>query len=122
MIAFHRRLGEFLHHWLVDHILRDDLLMKPFADELRLHAVGLGPLEEHKAPPKRLRRRANEAEQQITAAWDQPSGRSTCRQSLRHGSEFCRGHGIEVERHVQLAVIRGTHAERQGGIEASHRE
>ena len=50
MIAFHRRLGEFLHHWLVDHILKDDLLMQPFAAELRHHSVGMTPLGEVDAP------------------------------------------------------------------------
>jgi hemerythrin len=34
----HARMGEFLHHWLVDHIIQADLRMKPFTAEIRSHA------------------------------------------------------------------------------------
>jgi hemerythrin len=33
--AFHTRICDFLHHWLIDHILQDDLLMMPFIAEMR---------------------------------------------------------------------------------------
>jgi len=38
MVAFHARLCDFLYHWLIDHILQHDLLMKPFVAEMRQHA------------------------------------------------------------------------------------
>jgi hemerythrin len=42
--AFHARLRDFLHNWLVDHIIKADLLMKPFVPRMQRHAqdtVGL---------------------------------------------------------------------------------
>jgi hemerythrin len=40
MGAFHARLCDFLYHWLTDHILKVDRLMKPFVSEMRLHSLG----------------------------------------------------------------------------------
>ena len=37
-------LCDFLHHWLSDHILKADRLMKPFVSEMRLHSHGSVPL------------------------------------------------------------------------------
>jgi hemerythrin len=42
--AFRRRVSEFLHHWLVDHIIKTDVLMKPFVAEMRLAAAGVASL------------------------------------------------------------------------------
>ena len=36
--AAHARMGEFLHHWLVDHIIEADLRMKPYTAEIRAQA------------------------------------------------------------------------------------
>jgi hemerythrin len=44
MGAFHVRLCDFLYHWLMDHILKVDRLMKPFVSEMRLHSEGSVPL------------------------------------------------------------------------------
>jgi hemerythrin len=44
MKAFHGRLCHFLHHWLIDHILKADLPMKPFVAEMGRHAQGIVPL------------------------------------------------------------------------------
>jgi hemerythrin len=38
LIAAHAKMGEFLHHWLVDHIIETDLRMKPYTAEIRAHA------------------------------------------------------------------------------------
>jgi len=38
--AFHARLCDFLHHWLCDHIIKADLLMKPFVPRMRRPAQG----------------------------------------------------------------------------------
>jgi len=38
LAAVHGRMGDFLHHWLVDHIIQADLRMKPYTAELRAHA------------------------------------------------------------------------------------
>jgi hemerythrin len=46
MVAFHVHLCDFLHHWLIDHILKDDLLMKPFVAEMRRLSREVPPLEE----------------------------------------------------------------------------
>jgi len=35
MGAFHVRLRDFLYHWLRDHIIKSDLLMKPFVAEMQ---------------------------------------------------------------------------------------
>ncbi|MEW6598956.1 MAG: hemerythrin family protein [Pseudomonadota bacterium] len=44
--AFHERVGLFLRHWLVDHIIKSDLRMKPFAAEMKGHAKTLKPLDQ----------------------------------------------------------------------------
>ena len=44
LIAAHTHMTDFLHHWLIDHILQTDLRMKPFAAHLRKHAAQLGGL------------------------------------------------------------------------------
>jgi hemerythrin len=46
MLAFQLRLGDFLHRWLVDHIIKADVLMKPFVVKMQLHAGGMGSLAE----------------------------------------------------------------------------
>lgn len=38
------RMAEFLNHWLVDHIIRSDLRMKPYAAKMASHARRLKPL------------------------------------------------------------------------------
>ena len=38
LAAAHAKMGDFLHHWLVDHIIETDLRMKPYTAELRAHA------------------------------------------------------------------------------------
>jgi len=40
--AMHARMAEFLHHWLVDHIIEKDLRMKPFTKAMRAHASQMG--------------------------------------------------------------------------------
>lgn len=44
--AFHARLRDFLYHWLCDHIIKVDLLMKPFVPRMRRHAQAAVPLVE----------------------------------------------------------------------------
>jgi hemerythrin len=44
MEASHACLCDFLHHWLSDHILKADRLMKPFVSEMRLYSHGSVPL------------------------------------------------------------------------------
>jgi hemerythrin len=46
LLAFHARLCEFLYQWLVDHIVKADVLMKPFVDEMRKHAPATNSLAE----------------------------------------------------------------------------
>jgi hemerythrin-like metal-binding protein len=46
MVAFHVHLCNFLFHWLIDHILKHDLLMKPYVADMRRHAKEQVPLEE----------------------------------------------------------------------------
>jgi hemerythrin-like metal-binding protein len=41
LLAFRGRVSEFLHHWLVDHIIKTDVLMKPFVAEMRSAAAGV---------------------------------------------------------------------------------
>ncbi len=41
LVAVHARMGDFLHHWLVDHIIEADLRMKPYTAEIRAHAYKL---------------------------------------------------------------------------------
>ncbi len=38
IVAAHAKMGEFLHDWLVDHIIDVDLRMKPHTAEIRAHA------------------------------------------------------------------------------------
>lgn len=38
IVNAHARMGNFLHHWLVDHIIEADLRMKPYTAEIRAHA------------------------------------------------------------------------------------
>lgn len=38
LAAAHARMGDFLHHWLVDHIIEADLRMKSYTAEIRAHA------------------------------------------------------------------------------------
>jgi hemerythrin len=42
--AFHAHLCDFLHHWLIDHICKADLLMKPFVEEMQRCTQGIAPL------------------------------------------------------------------------------
>lgn len=44
--AFHEKVAQFLRHWLVDHIIKSDLRMKPFAAEMKGHAKTLKPLDQ----------------------------------------------------------------------------
>lgn len=44
--AFHARLRDFLHNWLCDHIIKADLLMKPFVPRMHRHALGAVGLAE----------------------------------------------------------------------------
>lgn len=44
--AFHEHVAQFLRHWLVDHIIKSDLRMKPFAAEMKGHARTLKPLDQ----------------------------------------------------------------------------
>ena len=44
--AFHDKVGLFLRHWLVDHIIKSDLRMKPFAAAMKSHARTLQPLDQ----------------------------------------------------------------------------
>lgn len=37
-------MAEFLRYWLVDHILKSDLRMKPYAQEMSRHSGGFAPL------------------------------------------------------------------------------
>jgi len=46
MIPFHARLTDFLYHWLRDHIVKVDLLMKPFVAEMLRHSRAAVPLAE----------------------------------------------------------------------------
>ena len=40
--ALHAKLADFLHHWLIDHIIGTDLRMKPFTKAMRPLAGKLG--------------------------------------------------------------------------------
>ena len=44
--GYRARLSEFLFHWLRDHIVKADLLMKPFVLEMQRHAEKAVPLVE----------------------------------------------------------------------------
>ena len=43
---FRLRLSEFLFHWLRDRIVKVDLLMKPFVEDMRRHAKAAAPLSQ----------------------------------------------------------------------------
>jgi len=34
----HKRMTDFLHNWLIDHVIKLDLRMKPFTDKLKVRA------------------------------------------------------------------------------------
>ena len=36
--AIHAGMADFLHHWLIDHIIETDLRMKPYTKDMRDHA------------------------------------------------------------------------------------
>jgi hemerythrin len=36
--AIHAGMADFLHHWLIDHIIETDLRMKPYTKDMRTHA------------------------------------------------------------------------------------
>jgi hemerythrin len=40
----HSEMAAFLHHWLVDHIIKSDLRMKPYAARMAPHAATMKPL------------------------------------------------------------------------------
>lgn len=44
LLVFQKEIAGFLHHWLIDHIIKSDLLMKPFAKKMGRHATKLIPL------------------------------------------------------------------------------
>jgi hemerythrin len=39
-------MDQFLHHWLVDHIIQSDLRLKPYVKALRPHADGMRTLQQ----------------------------------------------------------------------------
>lgn len=45
----HRRVAKFLHHWLIDHIIKSDLRMKPYAEAMAPTARGMKPLKQMSA-------------------------------------------------------------------------
>lgn len=49
VVEAHRTVAEFLHHWLVDHIIKSDLRMKPFAKRMAPLSQGMQPLEQMRA-------------------------------------------------------------------------
>ena len=46
MLAFQVRLADFLYHRLVDHIIKADILMKPYVVKMQLHTGGIVSLAE----------------------------------------------------------------------------
>ena len=44
LVAFHEHMCGFLNEWLIDHIIRTDLLMKPYVKAMAPHAELLGSL------------------------------------------------------------------------------
>lgn len=46
VIRAHRKVAEFLHHWLIDHIIKSDLRMKPYARDMLPMARGMKPLKQ----------------------------------------------------------------------------
>ncbi len=43
--VIHAEIEVFLHHWLVDHIIKSDLRMKPYAAQMAPHALRMEPLK-----------------------------------------------------------------------------
>jgi hemerythrin len=41
LLAFRARVSDFLYHWLVDHIIKTDVLMKPFVAQMRSATAGV---------------------------------------------------------------------------------
>jgi hemerythrin len=58
LVAFQARVGDFLYNWLRDHIIKVDLLMKPFVAEMQRHAPAVVAL----ADAVRLREAENDPE------------------------------------------------------------
>jgi hemerythrin len=52
--AFHAEMAAFLRHWLVDHIIKSDLRMKPYAAKMAMHTSRLGGLGQPGVPWKTL--------------------------------------------------------------------
>src|SRR3990167_6494235 len=48
-VEAHRTVAEFLHHWLIDHIIKSDLRMKPFAKRMAPMSQGMQPLKQMRA-------------------------------------------------------------------------
>jgi hemerythrin-like metal-binding protein len=46
LMAFQQRVSRFLTDWLIDHITRSDMLMKPFMTEMQSHAKPMLSLAE----------------------------------------------------------------------------
>jgi hemerythrin len=44
IVRAHAEVAELLHHWLVDHIIKSDLRMKPYTAKMATHARALSPL------------------------------------------------------------------------------
>ena len=44
--VFHAEMAAFLHHWLIDHVVKSDLRMKPYAAKLNEHASKFSALVE----------------------------------------------------------------------------
>lgn len=42
--AFHAHMADLLHHWLIDHVIKSDLRMKPYAAKMAPHARRMMPL------------------------------------------------------------------------------
>ncbi|MDP1736876.1 MAG: hemerythrin domain-containing protein [Caulobacter sp.] len=49
VVRAHRKVAEFLHHWLIDHIIKSDLRMKPYARDMLPMARGMKPLKQMSA-------------------------------------------------------------------------
>ena len=46
LAAFRDRVGNFLHHWLIDHIVKADILMRPFVAAMSSAAKNVASLDE----------------------------------------------------------------------------
>lgn len=49
VVRAHRKVAEFLRHWLIDHIIKSDLRMKPYAEAMLPMARGMKPLRQMSA-------------------------------------------------------------------------